>query len=244
MEIFDLSTLITLGIAVFVFLRLRSVLGQRNGPKPPMERKNDMNEPTSRDMADDIDDVSNDNVVTLPTRKTSQSSKKTSQSPAEAAIDKMAKPRTKLNKALKAILAADGSFDPKQFLSGGEMAYEMIVTAFADGDRKSLKGLLSKDVFEGFADAISDRESRGETVKSTFVGIEAATISSAEFSDNEAQIAIRFVSEIVSATYDNDNELIDGDEEQIAEVIDIWTFARDMKSSDPNWKLVATESES
>ncbi|MBL4600730.1 MAG: Tim44 domain-containing protein [Rhizobiaceae bacterium] len=241
MEIFDLSTLITIGIAVFVFLRLRSVLGQRHGPKPPMDRRNDGEQNMPREMTDD---VSNDNVVTLPSRKSSKSKDKEAKNPDLVAIDEIAKPRTKLNKALRAILVADSNFDPRQFLSGGKMAYEMIVSAYADGDRKSLKGLLSKEVYDGFSQAISDREDRGDTVKSTFVGIETAAISHAEISDDEAQIAIRFVSEIVSATYDSENELIDGDPEQIAEVTDIWTFARDLNSNDPNWKLVATESES
>lgn len=244
MEIFDLSTLITIGIAVFVFLRLRSVLGQRSGPRPPVNRKNDAQQNTPREMADDISDVSNDNVVTLPTRKSPKGKAHASKSAEQIAIDEIAKPRTKLNKALSAILDGDSSFDPKQFLSGGEMAYEMIVTAFADGDRKSLKGLLSKEVFEGFSGAISAREDRGEILKSTFVGIDSAAISSAEYSGSEAQIAIRFVSEIISATYDKEGDLIDGDPEQVAEVTDIWTFARDLKSRDPNWKLVATESES
>ena len=248
MEIFDLSTLITIGIAVFVFLRLRSVLGQRSGPKPSPRHKDSMGQsPTSKrtpqKMADDAD-VSNDNVVTLPTRKTSKGKAPASKSAEQLAIDEIAKPRTKLNKALNAILSADDNFDSKQFLSGGEMAYEMIVSAFADGDKRSLKGLLSKEVYEGFSGAIDARDKNGETLKSTFVGIDSASISSAECSGSEAQIAIRFVSEIISATYDKDGELVDGDPEQVAEVTDIWTFARDLKSNDPNWKLVATESES
>ena len=88
-----------------------------------------------------------------------------------------------------------------------------------------------------------DRESRGETIKSTFIGTNSASIVNAELGRNEAQVTVRFVSEIVSATYDSDGDLIDGDPEQMAEVTDIWTFARDVKSRDPNWKLVATESE-
>lgn len=209
-----------------------------------MKRDNGAHQNTPREMADDISDVSNDNVVTLPTRKANKGKARATKSAEQIAIDEIAKPRTKLNKALNAILDADSNFDPKQFLSGGEMAYEMIVSAFADGDRKSLKGLLSKEVFEGFSGAIDARENRGEVLKSTFVGIESASISRAECSGSEAQIAIRFVSEIISATYDKEGELIDGDPEQVAEVTDIWTFARDLKSHDPNWKLVATESES
>ena len=119
----------------------------------------------------------------------------------------------------------------------------MIVTAFADGDRKTLKGLLSREVYDGFAEAISDRESRGEQVRSTFVGIEDAAIKSAGVVNSDAQVTVSFTSQIISATLDKDGKVVEGDTEQVAEVRDIWTFARDVRSRDPNWKLVATESD-
>lgn len=123
------------------------------------------------------------------------------------------------------------------------MAYEMIVMAFAEGDRKSLKGLLSREVYEGFDAAIADREAKGEKIKSTFVGIDKADILSAEVKATEALITMRIVSQMISATYDKAGALIDGDAEAVAEISDLWTFARDTRSRDPNWKLVATESE-
>ena len=123
------------------------------------------------------------------------------------------------------------------------MAYEMIVTAFADGDRKSLKNLLSKEVYDGFVAAIAEREKRGEVVKSTFVGTEKIDITHASIRDSEEQITLRIISQLISATYDKDGALIDGDPEAVSEVDDIWTFARDIRSRDPNWKLIATESE-
>lgn len=104
------------------------------------------------------------------------------------------------------------------------MAYEMIVMAFADGDRKALKNLLSREVYDGFDAAISDRESRGEKVKSTFVGIDKAEITSAEIKGTEVQITLRLVSQLISATYDNADKLIDGDAENVAEVNDLWTL--------------------
>ena len=122
-------------------------------------------------------------------------------------------------------------------------AYEMIVTAFADGDRKSLKNLLSKEVYDGFVAAIAEREKRGEVVKSTFVGTEKIDITHASIRDSEEQITLRIISQLISATYDKDGALIDGDPEAVSEVDDIWTFARDIRSRDPNWKLIATESE-
>jgi predicted lipid-binding transport protein (Tim44 family) len=123
------------------------------------------------------------------------------------------------------------------------MAYEMIVMAYADGDRKTLKNLLSREVFDGFVAAISDRESRSEKIQSSFVGIDKAAIVSAEMKGGEAHVTLRIVSELISATKNKAGEVIDGDPETVAEVKDVWTFARDTRSKDPNWKLVATEEE-
>jgi predicted lipid-binding transport protein (Tim44 family) len=120
---------------------------------------------------------------------------------------------------------------------------EMIVLAYAEGDRKTLKGLLSREVFDGFESAIADRESRGETMKSTFVGIEKAEITHASAKDNEEQVTVRILSQLITATYDKSGALIDGDAESVADVNDVWTFARDVRSRDPNWKLIATEAE-
>ena len=159
------------------------------------------------------------------------------------AIDAFAKTGTTLNTQLRALSDADQGFDPKEFVNGAKMAYEMIVMAFADGDRKTLKNLLSREVYEGFDAAITDRERKGEVVKSTFVGIDKADIIHAEVKDSEENITVRIVSQLISATYDKQGGLIDGDAESVAEVNDLWTFARDIRSRDPNWKLIATESE-
>jgi predicted lipid-binding transport protein (Tim44 family) len=120
----------------------------------------------------------------------------------------------------------------------------MIVTAFAAGNRKLLKDLLSAEVFEGFEGAISDRESRNEQIDQSFVGIDQANITEAEVNDGIASVTVRFASQLISATRDADGEVIDGDPQKIKEVTDIWTFSRDVSSaralSNPNWKLVAT----
>jgi predicted lipid-binding transport protein (Tim44 family) len=175
--------------------------------------------------------------VTLPRRETADDDQRL------ADADAMAQPGTPLNEAMKELIKSDASFRPKEFVNGAKMAYEMIVMAFADGDRKTLKGLLSKEVLEGFEAAIKERESRGEVVKSTFVGIDKASITQAVIKQSEAQITVRIVSQLISATFDRDGKLIEGDQENVAEVTDIWTFARDVRSRDPNWKLIATESE-
>ena len=232
MEFFDLGTIIFMVAAVVIFIQLRSVLGKRTGnERPPFD-------PYTAARKQKAEQASPDNVVSLPRRKGGE--------PAEdvyAAIDKFAPAGTDLNKGLRAIRDADPSFEPKSFVDGAKMAYEMIVMAYADGDRKTLKNLLSRDVYEGFTQAITEREQRNEKIQSSFVGIDKADIVSAEMKSSEAHLTLRIVSELISATRDNAGEVIDGDPETVAEVKDVWTFARDTKSQDPNWKLVATEAE-
>jgi predicted lipid-binding transport protein (Tim44 family) len=228
----DFITLFFLVAAVLIFFQLRSVLGRRTGnEKPPFDPYSPRDVVKNQGTADD------GKVVTLPRRETGEEDQRL------ADADAMSQPGSELNEALKSIIKADPSFQPREFLNGAKMAYEMIVMAFADGDRKTLKGLLSKEVFDGFDAAIRDRESRGEVVKSTFVGIDKANLTHAALRDSEAQVTVRIVSQLISATFDKDNKLIEGDQEAVAEVTDIWTFARDVRSKDPNWKLIATESE-
>lgn len=224
----DFVTIFFLVAAVLIFLQLRSVLGRRTGhEKPPFEA--DARREMSRPDADD-------KIVTLPRRDVD---------PGErfAAIDAYAKPGTDLNTALRDLQTSDASFDVKAFLAGARQAYEMIVVAFAEGDRKTLKNLLSREVYDSFDAAIAEREERGETVKSTFVGIEKLDIVHAERNGSQAQLTLRIVSQLISATYDKAGAVVDGDAETVAEVNDLWTFARDVRDRDPNWKLVATESE-
>ncbi len=241
MSIFeDLTTLVTLAIAVFIFFRLRSVLGKRTGHQPPPLDPRDAGElPGARRPAK----ASRDNIVTLPRRgaKDGVADEGRIVTRAEAVVDELAKPGTKLNTGLREIVAADPAFEPGSFIDGAKMAYEMIVTAFADGDRKALRNLLSREVYDGFSAAITERETKGEQVRSSFVGIDSAKIVGAELLRSDAQVTVRFVSQIVSSTHAADGSLIEGDPEQVAEVTDVWTFARDVRSKDPNWKLVATE---
>jgi len=141
---------------------------------------------------------------------------------------------------LKAIGEADPTFSPKSFLEGAKAAYEMIVTAFAQGDRKTLKTLLEKEVYDGFDKAIAERETLGHTIDFTFVGLPKVEIAEAELDRRDARVAVRFNAEVVQATKDKDGQLIDGNAEQVQTIADEWTFARSPKSRDPNWKLVAT----
>ena len=244
---FDLGTLIPLIIAIFVIFKLRSVLGQRSdNERPPFDPYH--SERNTKRKTDDGDaENANDNVVTLPQKgsrqKKSSSASEQLENLAITQIDKVAGKRTKLNKILKSILQRDASFEPDNFISGAKLAYEMIVNAFADGDKKTLKSLLSKEVYGGFAEAIDVRVAKGEKVQSSFIGIEKASIVGADLQKDETQIVIRFNSQIISATLDKDENIVDGDLQEIAEKIDVWTFARSLKSRDPNWKLIGTEAE-
>jgi predicted lipid-binding transport protein (Tim44 family) len=149
---------------------------------------------------------------------------------------------SKLARALEEIARADAGFSPKQFLDGARIAYEMIVGAFAEGDRRTLKNLLSSEVYEGFSRALDEREQRGEKLESNFIGIEKANIADAALEGRRASVTVRFVSQLITATRNREGAVVDGDPKRVREVTDIWTFIRDVTFSDPNWKLGATES--
>ena len=153
----------------------------------------------------------------------------------------IAEPGTALAGGLDAIVKSDPGFDLKHFIAGARQAYEMIVTAYAEGDRRTLKNLLSRDVYEGFEQAIRERETRGETSETRFVSIDKSDVTGAELRGQTAHITVRFVSQLVSVTRDRNGNVIDGNAEKVTDVTDVWTFARDLSSRDPNWKLVATE---
>ncbi|TIR13922.1 MAG: Tim44/TimA family putative adaptor protein [Mesorhizobium sp.] len=232
MGFFDFGTIFFLVAAVVIFFQLRNVLGRRTGSeRPPFDPY------TAGRTREDAQKP--ENVVSLPRKRAPGEPA----NDAYAAIDAFAKPDTDLNKGLRAIKDNDPAFDPKTFVDGAKMAYEMIVMAYADGDRKTLKNLLSREVYDGFVAAIGDREAKSEKIQSSFVGIDKADIVSAEMKGSEAHITLRIVSELISATRDKAGAVIDGDPETVAEVKDVWTFARDTRSRDPNWKLVATEEE-
>jgi predicted lipid-binding transport protein (Tim44 family) len=232
--LFDIYTIIFLVLAVFIFLRLRSVLGQRTGrERPPYDPY------SAREAARTS---TNDNVVTLPPRPSDVAAKPaTDAEPPAERWKGVAEVGSPAAAGLDAILAQDRDFDPKHFITGARAAYEMIVTAYAQGDRRNLKNLLSKDVYDGFEQAIKDRETRGEKAETRFVSIDKSDITGADVKGKTAQVTIRFVSQLVSVTHDRDGNVIDGSPDKVTDVTDVWTFARDLASRDPNWKLVATE---
>lgn len=226
------GTIFFIIVAAIVLFQLRNVLGRRTGnerpPFDPYTRPEKTIEPQG-------------NVVTLPNRR------ETAADPVVvdryAAIDKIVPVAEPANAELRRIQDADPSFDARAFIDGVKVAYEMIVGAFAAGDRKTLKGLLSQEAYAGFQAAITEREARSEKMKSTFVGIDDAKVVAAETKDREVLITVRIVSQLISAVTSASGEVVDGDPEAVVEVIDVWTFARDPRSKDPNWKLVETQAE-
>jgi predicted lipid-binding transport protein (Tim44 family) len=240
----DVSTLLFLVLAVVIFLKLRSVLGRRTGHEQSRYERYKAQQEASQQRNGKL--AGQDKVVTLPRRDREEAEPKVAAEPqvraeVEERLKGLAAGNTGVAKGLVEIVRADPSFDPDGFLKGARAAYEIIVTAFAEGNRKTLKGLLSRDVYDGFAGAISDRESRGEQVDQSFVGIKAADVAEAELKGRIAQVTVKFVSELISATRDRAGEVIMGDPKKIKEVTDIWTFAREVDSRDPNWRLIATQ---
>ena len=238
MQNFDILTLVFLGLAVFVIYKLRSVLGTRTGTeKPPADMFD--RRPAAGQQGEDPAANNASNVVPMPNVR-------------RDAPPVMAEPEARLagvvskdspaHAALVGIMGDDPSFDPVEFLGGAKAAYEMIVLAFANGDRKTLKDLLAKDVYEGFESAIRDRETRNGKVETQFVSIDKAEISDALLRARNAQVTVRFLSKLITATRDAAGVVIDGSPEKVIDVVDIWTFSRDTTSRDPNWRLIATES--
>ncbi|MDQ0472527.1 Tim44/TimA family putative adaptor protein [Labrys wisconsinensis] len=232
---FDLYTLIFLALAVFIFFRLRSVLGQRTGnERPPMDR---FRRETSEETPPPPE---SGKVIPLPARAPEERPPVES-GPAEFRWKGVAEEGSELAAGLDAILAADPGFDPKVFTTGAKAAYEMIVNAFNAGDRKTLKNLLSREVYDSFVQAVGEREGRGEAVQSSFVSLDRADITAASMKGRVAHVTVRFASQMISATKDRGGAVVDGSLDKITEVTDLWTFARDTGVNDPNWRLVATE---
>lgn len=234
---FDVTTIVFLALAVFVIWRLRSVLGQKTGreqpPMDPFARREGMD--TSRPASP----ATSDNVVRLPTGVVERP-------PASSAApgDRwagVAVAESPVARGLDEVAKIEPDFDARGFVEGAKSAYEMIVSAYAQGDTKTLKGLLSRDVYEGFERAIAERDRRGEKSETTFVSIDKAEITGVEVRNRVGQVTLRFVSKLITATRNAAGQVIEGNAEAVVDVTDVWTFARTLGTRDPNWQLVATE---
>ena len=215
-------------IAAFLVLRLRSVLGRRDGNENQLRNRFKAHQ----------DDQSDDNVVELPDQSESSSD---DEDPEDSPLDAY-EDDEQLFRGLSKIMETDPRFQPDEFLSGSRMAFELVLGAYAHGDAETLKPLLSPEVYANFAQAIRDREQAGETLEDTLVGIKSADIVEAYVENKTANINVKFVSEQINATRDENGDVVDGDPNAVVKGVDFWTFARHTKSRDPNWTLVATSS--
>jgi len=235
-QVFDPLNILLLAIAVVVFFKLRSVLGTRTGHEktikfPPMTGGDAAPEAQERGKVIPLPGTEDEPPRGLPPEE---------EPPVWAGVAEEGSP---LARVLEEMKDRDPSFSVDHFLQGAGVAYEMIVSAFARGEKKTLKPLLNKDVYQGFVEAMDARRKRGETLELEFVGLDRAEIVDGEIRGNRGFLTVRFVSEVITALKGPDGEVIEGDPGRITRVTDIWTFERDLTSSDPNWKLAATEAQ-
>lgn len=239
----DVFTLIALIAAVVVALKLRSVLGQRSDDDDArVERRMRQQESREQDGSD--------NVVTFPSA-TSDHDEQRPEPPAPTEeeirerIKKIANNDPRLIEGLQNIREADPDFNPDHFIDGAKHAYELIVTAFANGDLKALRDYLSEDVYRSFESAVKERERDGVILDQTFIGISKSNVLEADVSDGTANVVVRFGSELISVTRDQDGSIKAGDPNEVEDITDIWTFSRDVSTAraraNPNWKLIATQ---
>jgi predicted lipid-binding transport protein (Tim44 family) len=209
-------------VAGFLILRLRSVLGRRTGNE-------------SRERW----------TPRLPQHGTPAPARGNDNERAPAAEDAASarapvEPASPLDATLTRIKLADASFDPARFSEGAKAAFEMIVMAFAQGDTAALRPLLADDVYDNFSAAIRGRQDAKQTLETTIVGLKSAEIIEARMDGRTAFVTVKFVSEQVNVTRNAAGEVVDGDPNRVSPVTDVWTFARNTRSSDPNWALVQT----
>ncbi|MDP6873715.1 MAG: Tim44/TimA family putative adaptor protein [Alphaproteobacteria bacterium] len=232
-------------VAGFIFFRLRGVLGRRTGnERPPHERRQKQEAAQADERQKASQQGNEDNVVALPDRgpvnQAEEAEAANARPQEEAALWAEDSP---VGAGLTKIKLADHRFEPTAFTDGARGAYEMIVDAFAKGDRDALRPLLNDEVYENFVGAIDDREDKGQTLETMVVAINASEIVDAELKDKVAEVTVKFVSEMVTVTRDEDGEVLSDQPSGTREVTDIWTFARDTRDRDPNWQLIETHGE-
>ena len=236
-------------IAAFLVFRLRGVLGKRTG--------HDQRPGFGPFQQDNQAESSRDKVIPLPDRNGAKRDENARADDSlhldEAGLDGAGLDGAGLDAAglasdsplasgLTQIKLADRGFEASGFVGGSKVAFEMIIGAFAQGDTKTLRPLLSNDVYDDFAGAIKSREDASETLDTTLVGFKEAEIIEAELQGKTAFVTVKFVSDQVNVTRDGGGKVVDGDDNLVATITDIWTFARNTRSRDPNWTLVATRS--
>lgn len=214
-----IQLLVLAGIALFLILRLRNVLGTRDGfEKPPISREAALKTERSRPELEVIEGGVDQDIADHTD------------------------PDSTTGKALAAMKRAEPDFNVTDFLNGARGAYEMLLMAFENGDKDTLRQFLSDEVYASFVDVIEAREAEGLRVDASFIGLRELKLTSATFDEKtrEGEITIRFIGELTSVVRDAAGEIVEGNPEEIKRQKDVWTFARIMGSDDPNWQLVAT----
>ena len=225
----DLPTVIFALVALFVAYKLRSVLGVRNNSE---RQPGGLLAPLRRVPGPPIP----------PSFRRRERRRPLVPPPAPDRWKGVAEPEPAVWSGLDAVAAADRGFSPQAFLSGARAAYDMVVHAFAAGDSATLRNLMAPEALANFDNAIRARAAAGQTMTTTVVSIDDATIVGAQLVDATAQLRVRFASKLASVTRDAAGAVVEGSPNAVADHIDLWTFARDIRSRDPNWMLTATES--
>ena len=213
-----IQLLVLAGIAVFLILRLRGVLGTREGFEKPQVTRAEPQKRTERPEFGVIEGGP-DLDITDHVEEGSAAAK-----------------------ALAAMKRIDPSFNVSEFLGGARGAYEMILMAFENSDLDDIVPFISQDVYEAFQSVVDERQRQGLSVEANFIGISDMSLVSAEFDETskEAEVTVRFKSEMTSVVRNSDGEVVEGSDKEVKRLKDTWTFARDMDATDPNWRLVAT----
>ena len=213
-----IQLMVLAGIALFLILRLKNVLGTRDGFEPPRSTED---APSSRSVRRDFEVIDGG-----PDRD----------------ITDHVDDGTPAARDLAAMKLAEPGFSVSDFVSGARGAYEMILMAFEKGELDDIKDFLDEDVFQTFVDVVADREDKGLKIDAEFVGVREVAISDATFDrgSQQAEITLKFVGELTSVVKDADGKIVEGNPNEIKKQRDVWTFARTMGADDPNWRLVAT----
>ncbi|MCB2094494.1 MAG: Tim44 domain-containing protein [Rhodobacteraceae bacterium] len=213
-----IQLLVLAGIAIFLILRLKNVLGTREGfEKPALPSRSDPS--AARKSKFEVIEGGPDRDITDHTPEGSESAK-----------------------ALAQMKQVEPGFSVSQFLQGARGAYEMILMAFEKGELDQIRPFLSEEVYESFVGVVDARKAKGLTVTAEFIGIREVTLLDAEFDPNtgEGDVTVRFAGELISAARDSAGQVVEGNPKELRRQRDTWTFSRIMGSSDPNWRLVAT----
>jgi predicted lipid-binding transport protein (Tim44 family) len=230
LSLFDPLNLVLVVAAGFIIWRLYGVLGQKTGHEGPRF------DPFARSPASQTKDQEPAQGAEIRPLEPDAAQK--------PIWDGVAEEGSQLAKDLESLSRADRNFAVSSFLEGAKLAYEMTIEAFAKGDKDALKPLLNREVFDEFCTAIDKRQQQRHSAILQFVGVKSAGIEHAAIMGNRARVTVRFITDMISATADAAGVTIDGDPKQIREIVDVWTFERDVTTRDPNWRLTDTSDDS